>query len=154
ATDCRVRTEGANVSSMLVFRERSRNFRDPNYCPLWTRAFSAGIRVALTEVVRGDALDLPNSTFEARRWGRERRVAKAEIGPKERSVHSSGARAPLWRRTMSTSSREKAAVAAATITEHELRQVLRANQTGLQPVVFVHGLWLLPSSWERWAALF
>jgi pimeloyl-ACP methyl ester carboxylesterase len=43
---------------------------------------------------------------------------------------------------------------AATITEHEARQVARANATGLQPVVFVHGLWLLPSSWDRWAALF
>ena len=30
----------------------------------------------------------------------------------------------------------------------------RANKTGLQPVVFVHGLWLLPSSWDRWAAVF
>jgi len=43
---------------------------------------------------------------------------------------------------------------AATITEHEAQQVERANATGLQPVVFVHGLWLLPSSWDRWAALF
>jgi pimeloyl-ACP methyl ester carboxylesterase len=43
---------------------------------------------------------------------------------------------------------------AATITEHETQQVERANATGLQPVVFVHGLWLLPSSWDRWAALF
>jgi pimeloyl-ACP methyl ester carboxylesterase len=41
-----------------------------------------------------------------------------------------------------------------TITEHESQQVGRANASGLQPVVFVHGLWLLPSSWERWAALF
>jgi len=41
-----------------------------------------------------------------------------------------------------------------TITEHEMEQVERANATGLQPVVFVHGLWLLPSSWDRWAALF
>ncbi|MGH2816232.1 MAG: alpha/beta hydrolase [Actinomycetota bacterium] len=40
------------------------------------------------------------------------------------------------------------------ITEHELAQCQRANQTGRQPVVFVHGLWLLPSSWDRWAALF
>jgi non-heme chloroperoxidase len=30
----------------------------------------------------------------------------------------------------------------------------RANATGLTPVVFVHGLWLLPSSWDRWAAVF
>jgi non-heme chloroperoxidase len=33
-----------------------------------------------------------------------------------------------------------------TITEHELEQCERANQTGRTPVVFVHGLWLLPSS--------
>jgi pimeloyl-ACP methyl ester carboxylesterase len=41
-----------------------------------------------------------------------------------------------------------------TITQHEAIQVDRANATGLQPVVFVHGLWLLPSSWDRWAGLF
>jgi pimeloyl-ACP methyl ester carboxylesterase len=43
---------------------------------------------------------------------------------------------------------------AKTITEHEMQQVERANGTGKQPVVFVHGLWLLPSSWDRWAHLF
>ncbi len=48
----------------------------------------------------------------------------------------------------------KAAPAAMSITEHELKQCERANATGLQPVVFVHGLWLLPSSWDRWAAVF
>jgi non-heme chloroperoxidase len=41
-----------------------------------------------------------------------------------------------------------------TITEHEMRQVDAANTTGRQPVVFVHGLWLLPSSWDRWAQVF
>jgi pimeloyl-ACP methyl ester carboxylesterase len=41
-----------------------------------------------------------------------------------------------------------------TITEHEAGQVERANASGLTPVVFVHGLWLLPSSWDRWADLF
>jgi non-heme chloroperoxidase len=41
-----------------------------------------------------------------------------------------------------------------TITQFEAADVERANTTGLQPVVFVHGLWLLPSSWERWARLF
>jgi non-heme chloroperoxidase len=41
-----------------------------------------------------------------------------------------------------------------TITNHEAREVERANATGLQPVVFVHGLWLLPSSWDRWAVAF
>ncbi len=43
---------------------------------------------------------------------------------------------------------------ATTITEHEAAEVSRANATGLQPVVFIHGLWLLPSSWDRWATLF
>ena len=28
-------------------------------------------------------------------------------------------------------------------------QVEKANATGLNPVVFIHGLWLLPSSWDR-----
>jgi non-heme chloroperoxidase len=41
-----------------------------------------------------------------------------------------------------------------TITGHQATQVDRANASGLTPVVFVHGLWLLPSSWDRWAALF
>ena len=39
------------------------------------------------------------------------------------------------------------------ITPHEAAQIDRANASGRQPVVFVHGLWLLPSSWDRWAAL-
>jgi non-heme chloroperoxidase len=41
-----------------------------------------------------------------------------------------------------------------TVTEHELEQVERANASGRPPVVFVHGLWLLPTSWDRWASLF
>jgi len=43
---------------------------------------------------------------------------------------------------------------AKTISEHEAEQVKRANSTKLRPVVFVHGLWLLPSSWDRWATVF
>jgi len=35
-----------------------------------------------------------------------------------------------------------------------MSQVEKANSSGRTPVVFVHGLWLLPSSWDRWAALF
>ena len=41
-----------------------------------------------------------------------------------------------------------------TISDHELEQVDRANASTATPVVFVHGLWLLPSSWDPWAALF
>ncbi len=39
-------------------------------------------------------------------------------------------------------------------TEHEITEVARVNATGKQPVVFVHGLWLLPSSWDRWREVF
>jgi pimeloyl-ACP methyl ester carboxylesterase len=41
-----------------------------------------------------------------------------------------------------------------TITEHEAAQVERANASNATPIVFVHGLWLLPSSWDRWVTLF
>ena len=41
-----------------------------------------------------------------------------------------------------------------TITEHEAAQVERANAANATPVVFVHGLWLLPSSWDNWVRLF
>ena len=40
------------------------------------------------------------------------------------------------------------------ITEYEYEKVKEANGTGKPPVVFVHGLWLLPCSWDRWAAVF
>src|SRR5438876_11010600 len=33
-------------------------------------------------------------------------------------------------------------------------QVEQSNATGRTPVVFIHGLWLLPSSWDRWAEVF
>jgi len=39
-------------------------------------------------------------------------------------------------------------------TEHEQQQIDQANASGKTPVVFIHGLWLLPSSWDGWAAVF
>jgi pimeloyl-ACP methyl ester carboxylesterase len=42
----------------------------------------------------------------------------------------------------------------AALAERESRQVEQANESGTTPVVFIHGLWLLPSSWDRWARLF
>lgn len=39
-------------------------------------------------------------------------------------------------------------------TTHEQQEIDRANTQGKQPIVFVHGLWLLSSSWDRWRALF
>jgi non-heme chloroperoxidase len=42
----------------------------------------------------------------------------------------------------------------ASINEYEAQQIKKANATKLTPVVFIHGLWLLPSSWDRWATVF
>ena len=42
----------------------------------------------------------------------------------------------------------------AAITTRESEQIEKANAAGLTPVVFIHGLWLLASSWDRWAAVF
>ncbi len=42
----------------------------------------------------------------------------------------------------------------ATITEREAKQVDEANASGRTAVVFIHGLWLLPSSWDRWREVF
>jgi non-heme chloroperoxidase len=41
-----------------------------------------------------------------------------------------------------------------TIAELEAEQIRRVKESGRTAVVFVHGLWLLPSSWDRWAAFF
>jgi pimeloyl-ACP methyl ester carboxylesterase len=40
------------------------------------------------------------------------------------------------------------------ITENEQGQIEKANAAGGTPVVFIHGLWLLPSSWDNWAGVF
>src|SRR5690349_3800353 len=42
----------------------------------------------------------------------------------------------------------------ASISERENREIEAANASGNTPVVFVHGLWLLPSSWADWADFF
>jgi pimeloyl-ACP methyl ester carboxylesterase len=41
-----------------------------------------------------------------------------------------------------------------TITERETQQIDEANASGRTAVAFIHGLWLLPSSWEQWRQLF
>jgi pimeloyl-ACP methyl ester carboxylesterase len=46
------------------------------------------------------------------------------------------------------------ATIAPTVSDHEREQVARANAAKKPPVAFVHGLWLLPSSWDRWVAFF
>src|SRR3954469_24028003 len=42
----------------------------------------------------------------------------------------------------------------ATISERENLEIEAANASGRTPVVFIHGLWLLPSSWDPWAEFF
>jgi non-heme chloroperoxidase len=40
------------------------------------------------------------------------------------------------------------------IAETTEAEIAAANASGKTPVVFIHGLWLLPSSWDRWATVF
>src|SRR5262245_58532025 len=54
----------------------------------------------------------------------------------------------IRRRTMNI------AIQKPTITDHEEVQIERANASKATPVVFVHGLWLLPASWDRWVTFF
>src|SRR4051812_4445636 len=42
----------------------------------------------------------------------------------------------------------------ASISERESREIEAANASGHTPVVFIHGLWLLPSSWANWTDFF
>lgn len=40
------------------------------------------------------------------------------------------------------------------VTEREAAAIAAANASGRQPVVFVHGLWLLAESWDKWCERF
>jgi pimeloyl-ACP methyl ester carboxylesterase len=51
---------------------------------------------------------------------------------------------------MSTTSEEPTT----SISDIDAEAITRANASGLTPVVFIHGLWLLPSSWDRWGEVF
>ena len=43
---------------------------------------------------------------------------------------------------------------AAQIPASTTEEIAQVNATGRTPVVFIHGLWLLPSSWDRWSEVF
>jgi non-heme chloroperoxidase len=47
---------------------------------------------------------------------------------------------------------EKSSIAS--ISQRETREIEAANASGYTPVIFIHGLWLLPSSWANWAHFF
>jgi pimeloyl-ACP methyl ester carboxylesterase len=40
------------------------------------------------------------------------------------------------------------------LSRRELQEILEANRSGAQAVVFVHGLWLLAGSWDHWRTHF
>jgi hypothetical protein len=42
----------------------------------------------------------------------------------------------------------------ASMSEREKREIEAANASGHTPVVLIHGLWLLPSSWAAWVDFF
>jgi non-heme chloroperoxidase len=41
-----------------------------------------------------------------------------------------------------------------TLTDQDVSEIEHANASGRTPIVFVHGLWLLSSSWQHWRELF
>ena len=56
--------------------------------------------------------------------------------------------------TQSITDRNGDANAVSSISEREGGEIAAANASDGTPVVFIHGLWLLPSSWAKWADLF
>jgi len=40
------------------------------------------------------------------------------------------------------------------ISERESQQIEKANASGNTPIVLIHGLWVLPSSWDNWVEYF
>src|SRR5712692_9775938 len=57
-------------------------------------------------------------------------------------------------RVVDRGSRETPVTSTSLEEQIDQEQVDRANATDRTPVVFIHGLWLLPSSWNRWADVF
>src|SRR3954463_8485603 len=55
---------------------------------------------------------------------------------------------------MATATSNGSSTASGGIPERERQQVEQANRSGRTPVVFIHGLWLLPSSWDNWVQFF
>jgi non-heme chloroperoxidase len=53
-----------------------------------------------------------------------------------------------------TVAQQRGAEITSSISEREKREIEAANVSGATPIVFVHGLWLLASSWAGWAAMF
>src|SRR5262245_25082100 len=61
-------------------------------------------------------------------------------------------RTPINQQELEQSGRANSTTAS--ISEREKREIEAANASGSTPVVFIHGLWLLPGSWANWAEFF
>jgi pimeloyl-ACP methyl ester carboxylesterase len=83
---------------------------------------------------------------EPHEYGRTRSTPPKPTEEEEMSTTAS--------RTPITDEVEDGGATPASISERESREVEAANASGRTPVVFVHGLWLLPSSWANWADFF
>jgi pimeloyl-ACP methyl ester carboxylesterase len=57
-------------------------------------------------------------------------------------------------RTPISQQADRATATTASISARERREIEQANASGRTPVVFIHGLWLLPSSWDNWTDVF
>src|SRR5262245_48926017 len=93
-------------------------------------------------------------------------AAPRHLRQRPRRSWSTRLRSPLEEDEMSTSASttpipqqeleqvERANATTASISEREQREIEAANASRSTSVVFIHGLWLLPSSWANWAELF
>jgi pimeloyl-ACP methyl ester carboxylesterase len=63
-------------------------------------------------------------------------------------MSTTASRTPIGRQA------DRATATTASISARELREIEQANASGRTPVVFIHGLWLLPSSWDNWTDVF
>ena len=71
--------------------------------------------------------------------------------PRGPGRHRTGRRVPAHRPLGDVTTMTTPSAPAASSLE---AQIEYANASGRVPVVFIHGLWLLPTSWDRWAAVF
>src|SRR5919204_2448070 len=67
------------------------------------------------------------------------------------SIFNRTGRLSVWALDAPPTQRGEARMA---ISEREAQQVEQANSSGRTPVVLIHGLWVLPSSWNNWVEFF
>ena len=89
---------------------------------------------------------LPDNRIRTR-TRRSRRLSSSQQATEEDEMSTTASPGP-------TTQVELADTTTSSISERESREIEAANASGSAPVVFIHGLWLLPSSWANWADFF